>query len=134
MNHADNTLRSSAPETEAPGANADLDRAIRDMREALADDAPPIRQAPDGPAAARAVDKDYLLAIPVVVEAVLGSLSMPLAQLMALRPGTRIDLERRLGEPVDITANGSRIARGELTLVDSDPPAFAIVLTEVAGV
>lgn len=128
----------ASPATRQDDAFSDkeaLDKAIRDMREALADDpgkARAPREAVFG--GANPNEREFLFNIPVTVEAVLGSLTMQISELMALKQGSRINLDRRLGEPIDITANGSRIARGELTVLETDPPSFGIVLTEVAGV
>lgn len=107
-----------------------LDRAIRDMREALADEAPR-SSAPAAPGLP--FGRELFLAIPVTIEAVLGSVTLPMAELMALKRGSRINLDRKLGEALEITANGRRIAFGELTVIETDPPAFGIVLTEIVG-
>jgi flagellar motor switch protein FliN/FliY len=44
-----------------------------------------------------------------------------------------VALNRRIGEPVDVVVNGRRIARGEITVLESDPSRFGIRLTEIAG-
>jgi flagellar motor switch protein FliN/FliY len=127
------SARPSVSKDDEPSTDEALDRAIRDMREALAEDHGAAHREPAA-GNTGAPDREFLLAIPVTVEAVIGTLTMPMAELMALKQGARINLERRLGEPIDITANGSRIARGELTVLETDPPSFGVVLTEVAGV
>lgn len=129
------SARQAVARDEGQAPDEALDRAIRDMREVLADDHGPAQAHREFAAGDPGTpDREFLLAIPVTVEAVIGTLTMPMAELMALRQGARINLERRLGEPIDITANGSRIARGELTVLETDPPSFGVVLTEVAGV
>ncbi len=40
-------------------------------------------------------------------------------------------LNRRIGEPVDVVVNGRKIARGEITVLESDPSRFGIRLTEI---
>jgi flagellar motor switch protein FliN/FliY len=127
------SARQAVAKDDGPSTDEALDRAIRDMREALAEDHGAAHREP-ATGNIGAPDREFLLAIPVTVEAVIGTLTMPMAELMALKQGARINLERRLGEPIDITANGSRIARGELTVLETDPPSFGVVLTEVAGV
>lgn len=74
-----------------------------------------------------------IMNIPVEVQIVLGSAEMPVAELMALQRGSTVALDRRIGEPVDVVVNGRRIARGEITVLDSDPSRFGIRLTEITG-
>jgi flagellar motor switch protein FliN/FliY len=50
---------------------------------------------------------------------------------MALQKGSTVALNRRIGEPVDVVVNGRRIARGEITVLESDPSRFGIRLTEI---
>ncbi|WP_367718189.1 flagellar motor switch protein FliN [Nitratireductor sp. GISD-1A_MAKvit] len=76
---------------------------------------------------------DLVMGIPVEVQIVLGSAEMPVSQLMALKKGSTVSLNRRVGEPVEIVVNGRRIARGEITLVEDDPSRFGVKLTEIAG-
>ena len=50
---------------------------------------------------------------------------------MALQKGSTVALDRRIGEAVDVVVNGRMIARGEITVLESDPSRFGIRLTEV---
>src|SRR5580698_2214144 len=61
---------------------------------------------------------DTILRIPVVVQVVLGSASMAVANLLKLGRGAVIPLDRRIGEPVEITVNGRVVARGEVVVVE----------------
>lgn len=72
-----------------------------------------------------------IMNIPVDVQIMLGSTEMPVSELMALQKGSIVALDRRIGEPVDVTVNGRRIARGEITVMDNDPSRFGIRLTEI---
>ena len=49
----------------------------------------------------------------------------------ALTKGSTVALNRRIGEPVDVVVNGRKIARGEITVLESDPSRFGIRLTEI---
>ena len=71
--------------------------------------------------------------IPVTVKVVLGSATMPVANLTKLGRGAIIPLDRRVGEPVDVVVNGRVIARGEVVVVDEATSRFGISLTEVVG-
>lgn len=76
---------------------------------------------------------DTVLRIPVVMQVVLGSASMPVANLMKLGRGSVVPLDQRVGEPVDIVVNGRVIARGEVVVVDDDTSRFGVTLTEIVS-
>ncbi len=66
--------------------------------------------------------------VPVKVQAVLGRARMPIGDLLHLASGTVVELDRRVGEPVDIFVNDRLIARGEVVLIDN---ALGVTLTEI---
>lgn len=66
--------------------------------------------------------------VPVKVQAVLGRARMPIGELLRLATGTVVELDRRVGEPVDIFVNDRLIARGEVVLIDN---ALGVTLTEI---
>ncbi len=72
-----------------------------------------------------------IMNIPVDVQIIRGSTEMPVSELMALEKGSTVALNRRIGEPVDVVVNGRKIARGEITVLESDPSRFGIRLTEI---
>jgi flagellar motor switch protein FliN len=76
---------------------------------------------------------DSLLRVPVTLQVVLGSASLPVAQLMKLGRGAIVPLNHRVGEPVDVVVNGRIIARGEIVVVDEDNSRFGVSLTEIVG-
>src|SRR5260370_24004274 len=76
---------------------------------------------------------DAILRIPVDVQVVLGSATMPVANLIKLGRGAIIPLDHRVGEPVDVVVNGRIVARGEVVVVEDDNSRFGISLTEIVG-
>jgi flagellar motor switch protein FliN/FliY len=76
---------------------------------------------------------ETIMRIPVVVQVVLGSASMAVANLLKIGRGAVIPLDRRVGEPVDITVNGRIVARGEVVVVEDDNSRFGVSLTEIVG-
>ncbi len=76
---------------------------------------------------------DTILRIPVNMQVVLGSATMPVSNLMKLGRGQVVALDHRVGEPVDIVVNGRVIARGEVVVVDDDSSRFGVSLTEIVG-
>ena len=69
-----------------------------------------------------------LSGVTLTVQAIIGGASLPIADLLNVQAGSIIELDRRVGEPVDLAVNGRVIARGELVLVDG---AMGLTLTEV---
>lgn len=66
--------------------------------------------------------------VPVKVQAVLGRSRMPIGELLRLKTGTVVELDRRVGEPVDIFVNNRLIARGEVVMIDN---SLGVTLTEI---
>ncbi len=72
-----------------------------------------------------------ILSIPVTVQVVLGSTSLPVSGLMKLARGAIVSLDQRVGDPVDVMVNGTVIARGEIVVVDDATQQFGVSLLEV---
>lgn len=71
---------------------------------------------------------DAVHEVPVKVQAVLGRARMPVGDLLRLKAGVVVELDRRVGEPVDIFVNDRLIARGEVVLIDN---VLGVTLTEI---
>src|SRR5471030_1880252 len=95
----------------------------------------PLKPVPATGAGSRdgASNYDTILKIPVTVQVVLGSTSMPVAGLMKLGRGAVISLDQRVGEPVNVVVNGRVVARGEVVVVDEDSSRFGVSLTEIVN-
>lgn len=74
---------------------------------------------------------ESILRIPVVVQVVVGSATLPVSSLLKLGRGAVIPLDHRVGDPVDIVVNGRTIARGEVVVVEEDGARFGVSLTEI---
>lgn len=66
--------------------------------------------------------------IPVQISAVLGKATMPVNQLLKLGRGAVVELDRRIGEAIDIYVNNRLVARGEVVVVDD---RLGITMTEI---
>lgn len=66
--------------------------------------------------------------IPVQLSAVLGRTTMPVNQLLKLGRGAVVELDRKVGEPIDIYVNNRLVARGEVLVVDDH---LGITMTEI---
>ena len=73
-------------------------------------------------------DLEQLYDVPVTVSAVLGHARMPLADLLKIGPGSLLELDRRVGEAIDILVNNRLVARGEVVLVDE---RLGVTMTEI---
>lgn len=74
------------------------------------------------------VDLDQILDIPVTVSAVLGTSRMPVGDLLRIGPGSILELDRKVGEAIDILVNDRLVARGEVVLVDD---RLGVTMTEI---
>ena len=74
-----------------------------------------------------------VLQIPIVVEIVLGTARMTVSELAALGKGSKIPLDRKVGEPVDVVVNGRVIAHGSVVMLDDGTDRFGINLESLAG-
>ncbi|GAN70578.1 flagellar motor switch protein FliN [Acetobacter syzygii] len=96
--------------------------------DASATAAPGAAPTPDG----KDVDdaqKEAVYDIPVKITAVIGTATMPVNQLLRLGRGAVVELDRKLGEAVDIYANNRLIARGEVVVVDDNH--IGVTMTEI---
>ncbi len=71
---------------------------------------------------------DLLLDVPLDVTVELGRTRMTIQDLLALSPGTVIELDKVAGEPLDIVVNDRLIARGEAVVVNDK---FGIRITDI---
>ncbi len=66
--------------------------------------------------------------VPVHISAVLGKASLSVAALLKLGPGSVLELDRRVGEAIDIYVNNRLVARGEVVVVDE---RLGVTMTEI---
>ena len=73
-------------------------------------------------------DVNAIYDIPVNVSAVLGRSTMQVSQLLKLGRGAVIELDRKVGEAIDIYVNNRLVARGEVVVVED---RLGITMTEI---
>ena len=66
--------------------------------------------------------------VPVNISAVLGRASLSVAQLLQLGQGSVLELDRKVGEAIDIYVNNRLVARGEVVIVDE---RLGVTMTEI---
>ena len=74
-----------------------------------------------------------LLAAPVTLRAVLGQARIPVSRFLSLDAGDTLQLDRPVGEPIDITVNDSVIARAEIVMLDEDAGTLGVRVTELVA-
>ncbi len=75
-----------------------------------------------------AADLAAVYDVPVNIQAVLGRSNMEVAALLRLGRGSVIELDRKVGEAIDIYVNNRLVARGEVVVVDE---RLGVTMTEI---
>ena len=73
-------------------------------------------------------DLEAVFDVPVTVSAVLGKSGMEVSELLKLAKGTIVELDRKVGEAIDIYVNNRLVARGEVVLVED---RLGVTMTEI---
>lgn len=81
-----------------------------------------------GDAAARDVNLEVILDVPVTLSMEVGRTKIPIRNLLQLNQGSVVELDRAAGEPLDVFVNGTLVAHGEVVVVNEK---FGIRLTDV---
>lgn len=90
----------------------------------------PVRfaQLPDSSGSKREGHLSLLEGVTARVSVELGRSTMPIKQVLALAPGSVVELDRLSTEPIDILVNGELVARGEVVVLDNE---FGVRVTEI---
>ena len=68
------------------------------------------------------------LDLPLLIEVVVGSTTLTLEEILNLGPGSVVELDNLVEEPVDIKVNGKLVAKGELVVVEEK---FGVKITDI---
>ncbi len=85
------------------------------------------KQAPESKLDGKSLDA--IFGVKLDIRVVLGRSRMPISELLELTKGSVIELDRRVGEPVDIMINDRMVARGDLVRVQGD--SLGVALREI---
>jgi flagellar motor switch protein FliN/FliY len=114
-------LQDLGPSHDARGRPAATEPAVRPQEPgAPASEQPPPARGSD--------DLGAVYDIPVQLSAVLGKATMPVSQLLRLGRGAVVELDRRVGESIDILVNNRLVARGEVVILDD---RLGVTMTEI---
>ncbi len=116
------------PDEAAPAEGLDLaDLSAEDPtpEPAATEETPDVEQAPQTHTAA---DLHPVYDVPVQVSAVLGKATLQISQLLKLGRGAVVELDRKVGEAIDIYINDRLVARGEVVVVEE---RLGVTMTEI---
>ncbi len=99
-------------------AAAEMEAGLVEDGESQASQAPPTN----------AKELEAVYDIPVQVSAVLGKATMQVSQLLKLGRGAVVELDRKVGEAIDIYVNNRLVARGEVVVVED---RLGVTMTEI---
>lgn len=68
------------------------------------------------------------LDLPLLIEVVVGSTTLTLGEILNLSPGSVVELDNLVEEPVDIKVNGKLVAKGEIVVVEEK---FGVKITDI---
>lgn len=89
---------------------------------------PPGRDSENPVGEKSASDLEAVFDVPVRISVVLGRTKVPVSQLLRMDVGTVVELDRQVGEAVEIYVNDRLVARGEIVLVES---RLGVTMTEI---
>ncbi|VAW20765.1 Flagellar motor switch protein FliN [hydrothermal vent metagenome] len=75
-----------------------------------------------------AADLEAIFDVPVRISVILGRTRIPVADLLKMDVGTVVELDRQVGEAIDVYINDRLIARGEIVLVEN---RLGVTMTEI---
>lgn len=131
----ENTVDPTSDEAAAPPAAAAPQKSASPLSEAFPElDAPAAQGGSVVAGATQATPQagrniEAMLNVDLRVQVILGHARMPISQLLKLSRGSVIELDRQIGEPVDVVINDRLVARGDLVKLDDD--RIGVTLTEI---
>ena len=72
-----------------------------------------------------------VFSIPVTVKVVIGTARLPISELLDLEIGSSVELDQKIGDPVDLVVNDQVIARGELSVSEGADPQLFVTVVEL---
>jgi flagellar motor switch protein FliN/FliY len=98
------------------------------MEVAMAEQSTAQRRPAGAPAGGESKPAGAIYDVEVEVTAVLGTAKMPISQILKLGRGAVVELDRKVGEPIELHANNRLVARGEIVVVED---RLGVTMTEV---
>ena len=115
------TPETGEPDADASNTAAPQDGAFEEMQA-------PDKDTPMPVAEKQAEDLEAVFDVPVRVSVILGRAKIPVSSLLKMDVGTVVELDRQVGEAIEIYVNDRLIARGEIVLVEN---RLGVTMTEI---
>ena len=109
-------------------SNKDGQVPLQDLNAVTSPEIDDVSFSEDEQASRVAADLEAVFDVPVQVSAVLGRSRMDVGELLKLGPGAVLELDRKVGEAIDIYVNNRLVARGEVVLVEDK---LGVTMTEI---
>lgn len=90
----------------------------------------PLQGPPAAPGGGGEINLESILDVRLTLTLEVGRAKITVRELLALTPGSVVELDRQAGEPLDLYVNGILVARGEVVVVNE---RFGLRLTEVVS-
>ncbi|HHB83873.1 MAG TPA: flagellar motor switch protein FliN [Devosia sp.] len=116
----------NGPDAELPEFNLPDDVSLEDIP--LEEMEAPQKGAPAPVSEKTAAELEAVFDIPVRVSVILGRAKIPVADLLNMDSGTVVELDRQVGEAIEVYVNDRLIARGEIVLVENK---LGVTMTEI---
>ena len=116
------------PELDSGADQPDADGPPPEVPAKIADDTAPPDEVESSNTTRAALDLEAVFDVPVSVSAVLGRAHMEVSDLLKLDAGTVLELDRKVGEAIDIYVNNRLVARGEVVMVED---RLGVTMTEI---
>ncbi len=123
---AEDTPAVEASAQDASGGEGSAEDILAEISEGSQDRFDGVEDSAEGTHAAH--DLSAVYDVPVQVSAVLGKATMQVSQLLKLGRGAVVELDRKVGEAIDIYVNNRLVARGEIVVVDE---RLGVTMTEI---
>ncbi len=107
---------------------AELEQSIDDATEAVQVQSRELDELAADDATGQPIGLDNLMTVPVQVTVQVGCTRLSLSELVAMRPGSLITLDREAHDPADILVNGKVVARGEVVTIGEK---YGVRITQV---
>lgn len=77
--------------------------------------------------------KNRLFDIPVTMQVIIGKTQIAVSEMLDLKPGQVIVLDREIGEPVELAVNGKIVAHAQIVVCEGETPKLGVSITSIGN-
>ena len=75
--------------------------------------------------------RNRLFDIPVTMQVIIGKVEIPVCELLSMKSGQVICLDREIGEPVELAVNGKVVAHAQIVVCEGETPKLGVSITTI---